>query len=105
MMATLVKMLTSVPIVGNLIWPPLKTQFFIKEKRIQTIKVERNISYPEARKFVSVTNDSSAQKSYASVTKPVFTSVETQTDKPTRPVVKNTEQIVNSSKKVTNSSP
>jgi hypothetical protein len=27
-----------------------------------------------------VTNDSSAQKLYASVTKPVFTSVETQTD-------------------------
>jgi hypothetical protein len=101
MMATLVKMLTSVPIVGNLIWPPLKT-----------IKVERNISYPEARKFVSVTNDSSAQKSYASVTKPVFTSVETQTDitwlnkadKPTRLMDKNTEKIVNSSKKVTNSS-
>jgi hypothetical protein len=34
-------------------------QFFIKENKIQTIKVERNISYPEARKFVSVTNDSS----------------------------------------------
>jgi hypothetical protein len=28
MMATLVKMLTSVPIVGNLIWPPLKTVNF-----------------------------------------------------------------------------
>ena len=87
-------------------------QFFIKEKKIQTIKVERNISYPEARKFVSVTNDSSAQKSYASVTKPVFTSVETQTDitwlnkadKPTRLMVENTEKIVNSSKNVTNSS-
>jgi Mg-chelatase subunit ChlI len=46
------------------------------------------------------------------VTKPVFTSVETQTDitwlnkadKPTRLMVKNTEKIVNSSKKVTNSS-
>jgi hypothetical protein len=25
MMATLVEMFTSVPIVGNLIWPPLKT--------------------------------------------------------------------------------
>jgi hypothetical protein len=87
-------------------------QFFIKEKKIQTIKVERNISCPEARKFVSVTNDSSAQKSYPSVTKPVFTSVETQTDitwlnkadKPTRLMVKNTEKIVNSLKKVTNSS-
>jgi hypothetical protein len=55
-------------------------QFFIKEKKIQAIKVERNISYPEALNFVSMTNDSSAQKSYASVTKPVFTSVETQTD-------------------------
>jgi Mg-chelatase subunit ChlI len=46
------------------------------------------------------------------VTKPVFTSVETQTDitwlnkadKPTRLMVKNTEKIVNSLKKVTNSS-
>jgi hypothetical protein len=27
-------------------------KFFIKEKQIQTIKVERNISYPEARTFV-----------------------------------------------------
>ena len=59
-----------------------------------------------------MTNDSSAQKSYAIVTKSVFTSVETQTDitwlnnadKPTRLMVKNTEKIVNSSKKVTNSS-
>ena len=46
-MVTLVKMLTSVPIVENLKWPPLKTQFFIKENKIQAIKVERNISYPE----------------------------------------------------------
>ena len=46
------------------------------------------------------------------MTKPVFTSVETQTDitwlnkaeKPTRLTVKNTEKNVNSSKKVTNSS-
>lgn len=84
---------------------------YIKERKIQAIKVERNISYPEARKFVSMANDSSAQKSYASVTKPVFTSVETQTDitwlnkadKPTRLTVKNTEKIITASKNVTNS--
>ena len=58
-----------------------------------------------------MTNDSSAQKSYASVTKPVFTSVETQTDitwlnkadKPTRLIVKNTEKIVNSSQTTSSS--
>jgi hypothetical protein len=27
-------------------------QFFIKKNKIQTIKVERNISYPEARKLI-----------------------------------------------------
>jgi hypothetical protein len=66
---------------------------------------ERNISYPEARKFVSMTNDSSAQKSYAILTKSVFTSVETQTDitwlnkadKPRRLMAKKTEKIINSS--------
>ena len=42
-MATLVKMLTSVPIVGNLIWPPLKT----------VNKSRKKYFIPEARKFVS----------------------------------------------------
>ena len=67
-------------------------QFFQKEKEIQKIKTEKNISYTEARRFVSATNDSNVQKSYASVVKPVFNSVATQTmftwiegtDKPTR---------------------
>jgi hypothetical protein len=45
----------------------------------QKIKSETNISYPEARRFVSATNDSPTQKSYASVAKRVFNSVETQT--------------------------
>ena len=54
-------------------------QHFIREKEIQKIKSETNISYPEARRFVSATNDSPTQKSYASVAKRVFNSVETQT--------------------------
>ena len=70
------------------------------------------ISYPEARKFVSMVNDSTAQKPYTSVTKAFFTSVEAQTDmpwlnkadKPTRLTVKRTEKNITGSKKVTNSS-
>jgi ABC-type uncharacterized transport system substrate-binding protein len=54
-------------------------QHFIREKEIQKIKSETNISYPEARRFVSATNDSPTQNSYASVAKRVFNSVETQT--------------------------
>ena len=48
-------------------------QFFKKETEIQKIKTEKYISYPEARRFVTATNDSNVQKSYASVIKPVFT--------------------------------
>jgi len=86
-------------------------QFYIKEKIIQAVNVERNISYPEARKFVSMRNNSSSQKSYASVTKAVFTSLETKAyitwldkaDEPTRLTVKTTNKIITPSKKVTNS--
>ena len=67
-------------------------QYFLKEKEIQKVKSEKNISYPEARRFFSVANDSPVQKSYANVAKRVFNSVETQamftwienTEKPTR---------------------
>jgi hypothetical protein len=87
-------------------------QFYIKKKQIQSKKVERGISYPEARKFVSMANDSSAQKPYTTVTKAIFTSVEAQTDmpclnraeKPTRLTVKTTEKNITASKNVTNSS-
>ena len=82
------------PIVVNLTWLHLKTvNIFSKKKtEIQNIKSEKNISYPESRRFVSAANDSPAQNSYASTAKRVFNSVETQTmltwiddnEKPTR---------------------
>ena len=84
-------------------------QYFQKEKEIQKVKSEKNISYPEARRFVSAANDSSVQKSYASVAKRVLNSksVETQTiftwientEKPTRLTVKPKEQILTPSHK------
>ena len=67
-------------------------QYFLKEKEIQKVKSEKNISYPEARRFFFAANDSPVQKSYANVAKRVFNSVETRamftwienTEKPTR---------------------
>jgi hypothetical protein len=55
-------------------------QHFIGEKkRNSKVKSEKNISYPEARRFVSNANDSPVQKSYASVARRAFNSVETET--------------------------
>jgi len=73
--------------------------------------LEKNISYPEARRFVSAANDSPVQK-YASVAKRVFNSVETQTmftwientAQPTRLNVKKKETIVTPSNKTSSSS-
>ena len=87
-------------------------QHFIREKEIQKIKSEKNISYPEARRFVSATNDSPTQKSYASVAKRIFNSVETQTmftwientEKPTRLTGKPKEKNVKTSHKTSSSS-
>jgi len=87
-------------------------QYFLKEKEIQKIKSEKNISYPEARKFVSAANDSPAQKSYVSVAKRVFNTVETQTmftwiedtEKPTRLTVKPKEKIITPSTQKSSSS-
>jgi len=86
--------------------------FFKTEKEIQKVKSEKNITYPEARKFVSATNDSPTQKSYASVAKRVFSSVETQTvftwiedtDRPTRLTEKPKEKVITPSKKTSSSS-
>ena len=83
-------------------------QHFIREKEIQKIKSEKNSSYPEARRFVSAANDSPTQKSYASVAKRVFNSVETQTmftwientEKPTRLTGKPKETNVKTSQNV-----
>ena len=84
-------------------------QHFIREKEIQKIKSETNISYPEARRFVSATNDSPTQKSYASVAKCVLNSksVETQaiftwienTERPTWLTVKPKQKILTPSHK------
>ena len=49
-----------------------------KEKEIQKLKVERNVTYPEARRIFSAANNSTAT-SYASVTKRVLRTIETQT--------------------------
>ena len=55
-------------------------QHFIGEKKeIQKVKSEKHIAYPEARRFVSNANDSPVQKSYASVARRAFNSVEAET--------------------------
>ena len=89
-----------------------KSSTLHKRKQIQSIKVERDISYPENRKFVSMTSNSFAQMPHISVTKAFFTSVEAQTDmswlnradKPTRLTVKTAEQNITASNKATKSS-
>ena len=43
------------------------------------MKSEKNMSYPEARRFVSTANNSPVKIVYASVAKRVFNSVETET--------------------------
>jgi hypothetical protein len=90
-----------------------KLSLFSERKRDKKkVKSEKNISYPEARRFVSAANDSPVQKSYASVAKRVFNSVETQTmftwfentEKPTRLTVKPKEKIPTPSHKTSSSS-
>ena len=65
----------------NLTWlhPKIVNISLEKKKEIQKVKSEKNISYPEARRFVSNANDSPVQKSYASVARRAFNSVETET--------------------------
>ena len=80
-------------------------QYFLKEKE------KKNRSYHEARRFISAANDSSVQKSYASIAKRVFNSVETQTmftwientEKPTRLTVKPKEKVLTPSHKTSSS--
>jgi hypothetical protein len=52
--------------------------FFKIEIEIRRVTSEKNITYPEERRFVSAANDSPAQKSYACVAIRVFSSVEKQ---------------------------
>ena len=103
----------SAPIVVNLIWRHLKiVNIFSKKKKSKRSNQKENISYPEARRFVSAANDSPAQKSYASVANRVFNTVETQTmftwiedtEKPTRLTVKPKEKIITPSTKKSSSS-
>ena len=86
-------------------------QYFLKEREIQKIKLEKNISYHETRRFVSAANDSPAQKSVASVAKRVnkveiqtmFTWIE-DTENPSRLTVKPKEKIITPSTKQSSSS-
>lgn len=54
---------------------------YLKEREIQKIKIEKNISYLDARRQVSISNDSSqnSKASYASAAKRTYTSSTTQT--------------------------
>ena len=56
--------------------------FFIKEVNIQKIKIEKQISYQEARRLVSSSNESSKTTSYADKVRnpPATRTFETQTD-------------------------
>ena len=53
-----------------------KTVHFTYKKKNQAIKIERNVSYPEARTLVSMANDSCAQTPCTNC----ITSVKTQAD-------------------------
>ena len=53
--------------------------FFIKEKRIQVIKSEKNVSYIKARRLASVSDVQGPSQSYANATKKISVSVATQT--------------------------
>lgn len=54
---------------------------YLKEKQIQKIKVENNISYFDAQRQVTVSNDSqpTSKMSYAGAAKRQYKSAETQT--------------------------
>ena len=71
MVVTIVNMPTNVPILPK---PNglSKTVHFTYKKKNQAIKIERNVSYPEARTLVSMANDSCAQTAYANVTNTLF---------------------------------
>ena len=54
---------------------------WIKEKEIQRVKLERQISFPEARKFVEGTSPSQMTRTYsAAVSKPPTRTIECQTE-------------------------
>jgi TnpA family transposase len=56
---------TRAPIVVSLHMASSKDcQYFLKEKEIQKVKSEKNISYHEARRLVSGANDSPVQISF-----------------------------------------
>ena len=100
--ALIVSAMRCVPTVVKL----KRLSFFQMKREILKIKTEENSTYPEARKFVSVTNDSNTKK-YASIVKPIFNSVATQTmftrfenmDKPTRLTVQPTASKTNTPSK------
>jgi hypothetical protein len=75
--ASIAPMTSCVVIVVSLKWFPTKTVISSKQRKRYRKQSEKNIMYPEALRFVSAANDSPKQKSYASVPKRVFSSVET----------------------------
>jgi hypothetical protein len=111
--ASIVITIRSAPIVVSLTWLHRKiVNISRKKKRSKKLNQKKNISYPEARRFVSAANDSPVQKSYASVARRVFISVEMQTmftwikntEMPTRLTVKPKEKNITSSHKTSRSS-
>jgi hypothetical protein len=81
---------------------------YLKEREIQKIKIEKNISYLDARRQVSISNDSSqnSKASYASAAKRTYTSSTTQTtlawppasDKPFKVPLPSTDVIITPTK-------
>jgi hypothetical protein len=81
---------------------------YLKEREIQKIKIEKNISYLDARRQVSIWNDSSqnSKASYTSAAKRTYTSSTTQTtldwppasDKPFKVPLPSTDVIITPTK-------
>jgi hypothetical protein len=76
MKASIAPMTSCVVIVVSRKWFSPKTVISSKQRKRYRKQSEKNIMYPEALRFVSAATDSPKRKSYASVAKRVFGSVE-----------------------------
>ena len=67
--------------MGQITWQIQKLRFIQKEMNIQKLKTEKNISCQEAKKLISISNESTAPTSYADKVKgkPSTRTFETQT--------------------------
>ena len=80
MTARHVKMIWHVLIAKATILPSHECPRWKVKKQVQQVKVEKHLSFYEARKLVETSTPVAASKSYAAVVKVSTTSIATQTD-------------------------